>query len=173
MRCNWVWKGKRYLKNSSLEKSGYTELITYKQPQALNGKKQKRKRNVIWSNPLYTSSIKSNIGNTFLNILSKHFPAGHKCHSIFNRNEIKLSYSCTPNISHTISSHDKRILSSSKPTAKPVNAANCNCRNTNECPLENQCLDECLIYKAKGIKQYIGSTEASFKASLHSTRPHW
>ena len=155
--------------NSSLEKSGYTELITYKQPQALNGNKQKRKRNVIWFNPPYNSSVKSNIGKTFLKILSKHFPAGHRYHSIFNRNKVKLSYSCTPNISHTISSHNKRILSSSKPTAKPVSASNCNCRNTNECPLEKNCLEECLIYKAtvssdEGMKQYIGSTEASFKA---------
>ena len=63
--------------NSSLEKSGYTKPITYKQPKPLQVPRQ-RKRSVIWFNPPYNGSVKSNIGRTFLNLLSKHFPPGHK-----------------------------------------------------------------------------------------------
>ena len=45
----------------------------------------------------------------------------------------------------------------------------CNCRNPVECPLDNKCLEECLIYEAsvssvEGCKKYLGSTETSFKA---------
>ena len=76
--------------NSSLEKSGYTEPITYKKPKPSQVPRQ-RKRNVIWFNPPYNGSVKSNIGRTFLNLLSKHFPPGHKYHSIFNKNKVKLS----------------------------------------------------------------------------------
>ena len=152
--------------NSSLEKSGYTKPITYKQPKPLQVPRQ-RKRSVIWFNPPYNGSVKSNIGRTFLNLLSKHFPPGHKYHSIFNKNKVKLSYSCTSNVSQAISSHNKRILSNSKPEA-PANVSKCNCRNPNECPLDNHCLDECVIYEAsvsseEGKKRYLGSTEGSFK----------
>ena len=128
---------------------------------------RQRKRNVIWFNPPYNGSVKSNIGRTFLNLLSKHFPPGHKYHCIFNKNKVKLSYSCTSNVSQAISSHNKRILSNSKPET-PANVSNCNCRNPNECPLDNHCLDECLIYEAsvsseEGKMRYLGSTEGSFK----------
>ena len=46
----------------------------------------------------------------------------------------------------------------------------CNCRDKNECPLENKCLSTNLVYKAcvsadenTEVKNYIGLTEGTFK----------
>ena len=33
---------------------------------------------------------------------SRHFPKKHKLHQIFNRNNVKVSYSCLPNVSNII-----------------------------------------------------------------------
>ena len=43
----------------------------------------------------------------FLHLLDKHFGRNHKYHKIFNRNNVKISYSCIDNIKNVISSHKK------------------------------------------------------------------
>ena len=40
----------------------------------------------------------------------------HKLHQIFNRNNVKVSYSCLPNVSNIIQSHNKKILSNKQPS---------------------------------------------------------
>jgi len=61
-----------------------------------------RKRNIIWYNLPFNSSVK-----TFLNIISKHFPQQHKYHNLFNKNNIKVSYSCMENMGAILSKHAK------------------------------------------------------------------
>ena len=51
-------------------------------------KKKKRKRKVIWFNPPYSSTVKTNIGKLFLKVVKQHFPKGHKLHKIFNKNTL-------------------------------------------------------------------------------------
>ena len=68
----------------------------------------------------------------------------------------------------TNKSHNKRILTASTTPEEANNPNQCNCRRPNECPLDNKCLEECMVYEAKvtsneGCKLYLGSTEASFK----------
>ena len=43
-------------------------------------------------------------------MIKKHFPQGHKFHKIFNKNNVKVSYSCMANMKSIISSHNKTIL---------------------------------------------------------------
>ena len=40
--------------------------------------KRKRKRNVIWFNPSDSKNVKTSLGRTFLQLLSKHLPKDHK-----------------------------------------------------------------------------------------------
>ena len=40
------------------------------------------------------------------------FPRQHKFNMIFNKNNVKVSYSCMPNIKSVINVHNKRVLSS-------------------------------------------------------------
>ena len=69
---------------------------------------KKRKRNIIWFDPPYSKSVKTNIGRIFIKLISKHFPPNHKFVKIFNKNTIKLSYSCMPNIRSKINGHNKK-----------------------------------------------------------------
>ena len=75
-------------------------------------------------------------------MLKKNFPKSNPFSKIFNKNTIKISYSCTRNRKLIISSHNKQIV---RPKNKQVG---CNCRAKNSFPLDNKCLTSQLIYQA-------------------------
>ena len=147
----------------ALKSSGYTEGITYldKQP---TKKKWNRQRNVIWFNPPFSSNVTTNIGATFLKLINKHFPKKSKLNKIFNRNTVKISYSCMPNIASIIKAHNKQVSTSGTGT-DPIT---CNCRRKYLCPLQGNCQATNIIYNAE-VKEnnnsqlYIGLTEPPFK----------
>ena len=91
---------------------------------AQNSRKN-RQRNIIWFNPPYSMNIQTNIGREFLNLVDKHFPKNHRYNKIFNKNNIKVSYSCTDNLQTIIKKHNRKILETSK---KPSTENNCNCK---------------------------------------------
>ena len=80
-----------------------------------------RKLSMLWFNPPYSKSVKTNIGKLFLRLINKRFPPTHKNRKIHKRNAIKISYSCMPNMKSKVSTHKKRLN-------KPVNqnARKCN-----------------------------------------------
>ena len=109
-------------------------------------------------------NVKTNIGKTFFKLLQKHFPATHHMYTIFNKNKIKISYSCFPNMGSIISSHNKHILNSNN------TEYGCNCNNRDECPLENECLTPRIVYRADATnnktdepKFYYGISDTPFK----------
>ena len=73
-------------------KSGFHDNTTFipKTTNTKTNKKKTLKRKIIWFNPPYCLSVKTN--------------------KIFNKNTIKVSYSFMGNISSIISSHNKNIL---------------------------------------------------------------
>ena len=160
--------------NNALKASGYKKRITYQPPEtAAEQKTQSRKRKVIWFNPPYSMNVKTNIARKFLQLLDNHFPTDHHLHKVFNRNNVKVSYSCMPNTSNTIKSHNKRILQDQHTTT----TAECNCRKRETCPLKGECQTENVVYVAKVSnnanneeKSYIGLTERTFKDRLYKHR---
>ena len=98
------------------------------------------KRKVIWFNPPCSMNVETNIGKTFLKLVKKRFPR-HNFHNIFNKNTMKISYSCMRNISLIIASNNKSIL---RPEATEYG---CNCRKKESCPLQNQSLTPKVIYE--------------------------
>jgi hypothetical protein len=129
--------------------------------------KRNRKRNIIWFNPPYNEAVENNIGREFISLIDKHFPSLHKYRKIFNKSNLRLSYSCTSNVKTIISNHNKKILS--KPEEQ-VEERLCNCRCRDNCPLDGECLRSAIIYKATvdagaGVpeQQYIGATEPPWK----------
>ena len=154
---------------TALKSSGYNETLTYNE-RPPSRPKRNRQRNVIWFNPPYSSNVKTNIGRTFLRLLSIHFPRQHRYYSLFNKNNIKVSYSCMENMDAIISKHNKKVLSNSNANNSNNNNT-CNCRSKDNCPLDNKCLTASLIYNAKvtttetnpTTKNYIGLTEGTFK----------
>ena len=69
-----------------------------------------RMRKIMWFNPPYSRSVKTNIVKNFLHLLVKHFPANNKMHKIFNKNTVKVSHSCMKNMDSIISAHNCNIL---------------------------------------------------------------
>ena len=130
-----------------------------------NNNPRKRNRNIIWFNPPFSKNVATKIGRYFLNLPDKHFPQDHKFHKIFNRNNIKVSYSCMSNIKSAINSHNRKILQS------PVNnqSRTCNCINKTACPLQEKCLSGITLYQADissenfQTKIYYGISETKFK----------
>ena len=113
-------------------------------------------------------NVKTNVAKQFLQLIDKHFPPEQKYHKIFNRNTVKVSYSCIPNIATIIQSHNRKTLS-----RKPPPSRDCNCRAKENCPLQGKCLASGIVYRAKvktsadddGVN-YIGLTENTFKTDF-------
>ena len=84
---------------TALKNSGHSAPLsfTHRKPP-----KRQRKRNIIWFNPPYSKNVKTNIGKIFIKLINKHFPRSSDLHKIFDRNTLKLSYSCTENMAQII-----------------------------------------------------------------------
>jgi len=152
-----------------LKRSGYNHNFKYN-PQAktnMQNNRKKRKRNIIWFNPPYNNNVSTQIGKYFLTLIKKHFPSQHVLHKIFNKNTVKISYSCMPNVKSIINAHNKKI------TAPIVEqqTKTCNCIKKDLCPMDNNCLASNIIYQAtltstlqnSSEKIYVGLCETTFK----------
>ena len=90
-----------------------------------------------------------------------------KFHKIFNKNTVKVSYSCMPNIKSIINAHNKKILSPNR----QLEERTCNCTRKETCPMNQNCLISNIVYEATltsnlpeyGERKYIGLCESTFK----------
>ena len=118
----------------------YNENLTYQEHgeyiENIKNIRKNRKRNNIWLNPPYSKSLKTNIGKYFFRLLNKNFPPSHKLYKIFNKNNLKLSYSCMPNLKVKIDGHNKKILET---TLLPKTKL-CNCLKKENCLMRGACL---------------------------------
>ena len=143
----------------ALTKSGFDMIYTPVIESNNLERKNTRKRKIIWFNPPYSMNVETNIGKTFLKLVKKHFPCNNNFHKKFNKNAIKISYSCMRNISSIIASHNISVL---RPKAKEYG---CNCRNKESCPLQNQCLTPKVIYEATVVNNSDDEKRVYFLAS--------
>ena len=156
----------------ALSESGFDYECAYQKQNNNQKAKKCRKRNILsWYNPPYSMNIATNIGKEFFRILDHHFPQASSLHKIFNRNTVKLSYSCTTNFSAIISSHNKKIMNTDKTDAE-CRTCNCPKKSKPNCPLEGKCLSRNIVYKATvtsdtdSTMQYIGLSSTTFKERL-------
>ena len=154
--------------NRSLERSGYTEKVDYN-PEVRRNIRRNRSRKIIWYNPPYSMNVETNVGRTFLNLIRKHFPDGHRLHKIFNKNTLKVSYSCMESIGKIIKSHNAKV---GKGDRQPVP---CNCQINRICPLDGDCRSPNSVYQAEvSIPQeelsqfYIGISEPETKQRIRN-----
>ena len=141
----------------ALRESGYKNVsLIYTDKKDIK-QKRNRSRNIIWFNPPFNKNVSTNVAKRFLNLIDQHFPISNKLHAIFNRNTVKVSYSCTQNMSSMIKSHNKKLINKDVKELK-----SCNCRVKSECPLNGQCQVTDIIYKCtvlspdKPNKVYLG-----------------
>ena len=158
------------LYNNALRESGYTENVEYVEGRKSEEpvSKRNRARRVTWFNPPYSKNIITRVGQKFLKLIDKHFPVGSKLRKVFNRNTVKVSYSCMPNMGSIIKQHNARICGTEQEGSDQPRL--CNCRTPERCPLNGHCLTNRIVYKAtvqmdgnRVPKIYIGSTETPFK----------
>ena len=83
---------------NALHKSGYKSSLKYSE-EILHCNIMKRTRNIIWLNPPFSHNVKTKVGKSFFRLLDKHFTKSHSLYKIFNRNNVKVSYSCMNNVS--------------------------------------------------------------------------
>ena len=131
-----------------------------------------RKRNIIWFNSPFSKNVVTKLGHYFLKLLDKHFPRHHKSqkifNKIFNRNTVKVSYSCRKNIKLIINCHNKKVLHQNRPCP---NERKCYCIRKELCPLNRNCQAENIVYEVTitcnertyGENIYIGIAETTFK----------
>ena len=142
-------------------KSRHTTKLTYTRPNhEQNNKRPKGLHKIIWFNPPFNLDVSTNVAKIFLNLIEKHFPCSSKLHKVFNKSIVKVSYSCTQNMSQVIKGHNKKIFSKE--------TQDCNCRVKTDCPLNRGCRKESVIYKCTGKtcdskKVYLGLTDESLK----------
>ena len=147
-----------------LKKSGYDYKLKYQQNTSTANSTEKK---IIWFNPPYSMNIAANVGRYFLNLINKHFPPHHKFSKIFNRNNMKISYSCMPNMKSRISTSNKKVTKAKR----SAQARTCNCTNKSKCPLNNKYLSNNVLYRANITsttenyrnKIYYGISETKFK----------
>ena len=120
------------------------------------------------------SAIHQKCGNESWSLLFKiikYFSRHHKLHKIFNKNTVKVSYSCTKNITSIINCRNKKNLHQNQPCP---NEGKCNCIRKEVCPLNRNCQADNIVYEAtitcneqnynKNI--YIGIAETTFKKNI-------
>ena len=156
--------------DKALRSSGFSTNLHYYEKNTTKPMKRNRKWNIIWLNLPYSKNVQTNIAKSFLNIIKKHFPPNHNPHPVFNKNNMKVSYSCMPNI-------QTWAASSTTTTRKSLPTTTLHCKTDatvekkkDQCPLDNNCLTTSVIYKANVTtdkddmgKNYIGLTEGAFK----------
>ena len=86
----------------ALLKSGYKSNLEFQKEISSEKKNRRRRRNIIWFNPPFSQTVKTNVARLFLRLLDKHFPRSHILRKLFNRNTIKVSYSCMENVAQLI-----------------------------------------------------------------------
>ena len=134
----------------ALKRSGFDQKLEYVPNQ--ENTRRRRSRNIIYYNPPFSLGVKTNIGKEFLRLLRTHFHRNHKFHKLFNKNNVKLSYSCTRNIASILSSHNKSIVRVPPPDV----TRECNCVDREQCPMGNKCLSQNIFYEGVVTERPVG-----------------
>ena len=153
----------------ALNKAGYNHILVYEEDDQNNNnndeednnnndddednnnnenrrKKRKRNRNLTYFTPPFSMTVKTKIGKEFLKIVDTAFPPGNALHKKLNRHNIKISYSCMPNMKTRISRHNTQILTRDRVQEEEPP---CNCRRI-PCPMPGQgmCRSKNAVYQA-------------------------
>ena len=93
----------------------------------------------------------------------------YKNHAIFNKNTVKVSYSCTQNMPSIIKYPNKKVINKDIKELMP-----CNGRVKSECPLNVECqvtdiINKCIVLSPdKSNKVYLVTDESDFKKRFYN-----
>ena len=157
----------------ALKRSGYGYNLNFNL-QPPNPKRQ-RSRNVLWFNQPFSANVATNIGHKFLRTVDECLPLNHPLGKIFNKNTLKLSYSCMPNMKNIIATHNKYLLNRDLSQPNPTPNRDFNCHQKGNWPLSVKCQAVEIVYQATvktedngEEKTYVGLTEGTFKTRFNN-----
>ena len=120
----------------ALRNSGYVYELKFKPKQQTTARQRNRQRNIIWFNPPFSKNVSTNVGKEFLKLVVKCFTKDHVLRKIFNRNTLKISYSCMPNVKQIIDGHNKTTVAKNEKQQQGEIKNNCNCRKKRGVPFK-------------------------------------
>ena len=91
-----VFNNSKELFNNTLCNSGFDHRIKFQRPTENEDRSRNKNRGA------------TNIGKNFCLLLDKHFPKANMLSKVFNRNNLKVSYSSMPNFASKVSSHNTK-----------------------------------------------------------------
>ena len=103
----------------------------------INKNTEKNRRRNIWFTPFFWKLSNINIGKYFLDLINKHFEDDNSHRKIINKNNVKISYSCTNNISKIIDNHNNKFINKLDRNNNDNLKHSYNCKIKIECPQGN------------------------------------
>ena len=101
-------------------------------------------------------------------MIIRHSPKSYRLHKIFNRNTVKVSYSCMQNMFKIYKGHNSNV------TSTPCNQLTlCNCRVKEECPMDGKCqtmdtVYDCRVTSPEPRKVYCMLAEGKWKKRYYN-----
>ena len=117
----------------ALEKNGYNPTLQF---YMMYTKKRKRESGKLPGSPPppppphfpFNINVLTDVAITFLIFIDEHFRKDKKSSKIFNRNTIKVSYNCLPNVKQTIFNNKHSLLQLHRIKESTQDSKLCNCR---------------------------------------------
>ena len=109
--------------NNILKDCGHKEKLQFEQYKYQQTEPRKnRSWNIIWFNPPFSSNVETNVARKFLKLVKKLLSKYRYC-KIFNKNNIKLSYSCMDNMEKLVKKQNNNLLRKNAQTNATVTVA--------------------------------------------------
>ena len=143
-----VFENSIQIYSNELERCDYEHKLSYENfiNNNNNIEKPKRKRETSWFNPPFSKNVATKVGAKFLKIVDEKFLDQLKRY--FNRNTVKLSYRCMPNIKNYIDRHNTKVMKTMDNNNISTERCNCQVSKKADCPLPGRCTAENVVYKA-------------------------
>jgi hypothetical protein len=121
--------------------------------------------------------LKTNIGRDFLKLLDIAFPPSNPLRKIFNRQTVKISYKCMPNMAQAVSRYNVKVLKESQQhqqhqPQQPQPGCNCS-KGHGTCPVQGRCLPPNVVYKATVTETVSGSSETYTGLTGNTFKNRW
>ena len=147
----------------ALKKCRHTTKLTYTPPnREQNNARWKRQQKISWFNSPFILGVSNKVAKIILNFIEKYFSFPSKLRKIVSKSTIKVSYSCTRNMSRITKGCNKKIVQKAQETL------GCNCRVKTDFSLNSDYRKKSVTYKYTATiwhskKVYLGLTEEEFK----------
>ena len=159
---------------ADLNSKGYKHQLRFEPSIQATSTRKNRSRRISWFNPPFSRNVKTNVGAKFLRIIMRCFPADHPLHKILNKNTIKVSYRCMPNLKSHIDKHNSQILNNDLNNNQVEAGCNCQVNRRAACPIPGRCTTPSVVYRATvrrhdncAVDCYTGLTGDKFKTRFN------